>query len=324
MNKARHSFAASTVILAALLGVHSAHAAGVTAGTLIENTASATYTSGAATTTVQSNTVTVKVDELLDVAIASLDAAPRSIGPATAVLTFQLTNIGNGAEAFRLTANPAIAGNGFDAVVQTLAIDSNGNGVYDPGVDVTLANGGASAAIAADAKITVFAVVTLPADAIDGETAQLRLSAQAATGTGSPGTVFAGQGLGGGDAVVGASTAQDDALGALVASLGLVRLTKSFTILDPFGGSQPVPGAVVTFSIRADVAGTGTVSDLRITDGIPTGTSYRTATLKLEGSALTDAADADAGAASASGVIVDLGTVTGGSSRTVTFSTTIN
>ena len=324
MSKARHSLAASTLVIATLFSAEAAQAAGVTAGTLIENTASASYTSGAATTTVQSNTVTVRVDELLDVAVATLDAAPKSVGPATAVLTFQVTNTGNGAEAFQLTADPAIAGNGFDAVVQTLAIDTNGNGVYDRGIDTDLANGGTSAAIAADGTLTVFVVVSLPADATDTETAQVRLTAEAATGTGSPGTAFGGQGEGGGDAVVGTSTAQDDALGALIASLGQVRLTKSFTIVDPFGGRQPVPGAIVTFSITANVAGSGSVSDLRVTDGIPTGTSYAAATLKLDGGALSDAADTDAGVATAAGITVDLGTVTGGSGRTVTFSTTIN
>lgn len=324
MNKTRHTLTASALILSVLLGAHAARAAGVTAGTLIENTASASYTSGAATTTIRSNTVTVKVDELLDVAVASLDAAPQSIGPATAVLTFQVTNTGNGAEAFKLTADPVIAGNDFAAVVQALAIDSNGNGVYEPGVDATLANGGTSGAIAPDANFTVFVVVSLPTAATDAQTSQVRVTAEAATGTGSPGTVFARQGDGGGDAVVGASTAQDDALGALIAKVGAVTLTKSFTIVDPFGGSQPVPGAIVTFSIRADVAGSGSVSDLRITDGIPTGTNYKTATLKLDGSALSDAADADAGVVSTAGVEVALGTITGGSSRTVTFSTTIN
>lgn len=324
MNRARQSLAASTLVLATVFGAQAAQAAGVTAGTLIENTASASYTSGAATTTVQSNTVSVRVDELLDVAIATLDATPQNIGSGSAVLTYQLTNTGNGAEAFQLTADPAVAGNGVNAVVQTLAIDTNGNGVYDPGVDATLANGGTSASLAADGTLTVFVVVSLPAGAADGQTAQVRLTAETATGTGSPGTVFAGQGDGGGDAVVGASTSQDDALGALVASVGAVTLTKSFTIVDPFGGSQPVPGAVVTFSITADVAGSGSVSALRVTDGVPTGTSYRTATLRLDGGTLSDAADTDAGTASATGIAVELGTVTGGSRRTVTFSTTIN
>lgn len=324
MNKARLSLATGTLVFATLFCAQAAHANGVTAGTLIENTASASYTSGAATNTVQSNTVTVRVDELLNVAVASLDAAPQTIGANTAVLTFQVTNTGNGDEEFVLTADPAVSGNDFEATVQTLAIDTNGNGVYDPGVDATLANGGTSAPIAADGNLTVFVVVALPGGVADAHTSQVRLIAAAETGTGSPGTTFAGEGQGGGDAVVGASTAQDDATGSLIASLGVVTLTKSFTIADPFGGNQPVPGATVTFTIRADVTGSGQVTDLQVTDVIPTGTSYVNGTLTLGGTALTDAADADAGTASASGIDVNLGTVAGGSSSTITFNTVIN
>ena len=47
------------VSLGAVLAPAAAHATGVSAGTLIQNTASATYTSGAAGGTVNSNTVRV-------------------------------------------------------------------------------------------------------------------------------------------------------------------------------------------------------------------------------------------------------------------------
>ena len=55
-----------------------ANAGGVSAGTLIENTASASYDNGSETITVPSNTVSVKVDELLDVTLTSLDPGPIS------------------------------------------------------------------------------------------------------------------------------------------------------------------------------------------------------------------------------------------------------
>jgi hypothetical protein len=53
-----------------------AHATGVLAGTLIENTATATYQTGAGTGSVTSNKVTVKVDELLDVCRFALRSDP--------------------------------------------------------------------------------------------------------------------------------------------------------------------------------------------------------------------------------------------------------
>lgn len=316
--------AASVLFLAGLLHSGSAYAAGVAAGTIVQNTATATYSAGGDTRTVSSNTVNLRVDELLDVAVATLDASPQTVGAGTAVLSFNVTNTGNGEEAFRLNADPGVSGNGFNAVVQSVAIDSNGNGTYDPGVDTVVASGGATPQIQADSSLKVFIVVTAPGGTPDNAASQLRLTATATTGTGAPGTVFAGLGAGGGDAVVGNTTAQKDALGSLVSSTAGVSLLKSFTVADPFGGSRPVPGAVVTYTITATIAGTGQVTGLRVTDAIPAGTTYVAGTLSLDGTALTDATDSDAGAASAAGVAVDLGTQNGGSSRSVSFKTRIN
>jgi uncharacterized repeat protein (TIGR01451 family) len=324
MKHALKAIAASPVVIALALLTQTAHAAGVDAGTLINNTATATYTSGASGGSVQSNTVTVKVDELLDVAVAGLASAPVAIGAGTAVLPFSITNTGNGAEAYNLSTNPTVAGNQFNAVVQSVVIDSNGNGTYDPGVDTVLPAGTATPALTPDETLKVFVIVTVPAGATDAQTSQLALTATAVTGSGTPGTVVASAGQGGGDAVVGASGATASAKDPMIASAATVSLAKSAVIADPFGGSSPVPGAVVTYTIVATVAGSGSADGLHITDVIPTGTSYQSGTLKLDGSALTDGADVDAGTASSSGVDVSLGSVAGGSTKTVKFDVKIN
>ena len=57
---------------------------------------------------------------------------------------------------------------------------------------------------------------------------------------------------------------------------------------------------------------------------IPAGTTYRPGTLTLEGGALSDAADADAGEFTGTGIAVRLGTVAGGGARTVTFQVAID
>ena len=318
---ARGSFA--LVTLGAIMAPGVAHATGVTAGTLIQNTATATYTSGASGGTIQSNTVTVKVDELLDVAVAGLTTTPAIAGAGNVVLEYSVTNTGNGPEAFDLVVNPAVAGNGFDAVVQQIVVD-NGNGIYEPGIDLVLPAGTPTPLIAADGSVKIFVIVSLPAGATDGQTSQVQLTANAVTGTGTPGTVFAGQGDGGGDAVVGSSTASKNANDALIASLATVSLVKSASVVDPFGGSQPVPGAVVTYTLTATVNGSGQADALHVTDVIPAGTTYQAGTLTLDSAALTDANDVDAGQASASGVDVNLGTVAGGSSKVVKFNVKIN
>lgn len=323
MTNAALRFAALLGSASAIVLASPALAAGVPAGTLIENTASATYSTGGPSQTIDSNTVTFQVAELLDVAVASQDAGALPVA-SSSVLTFSVTNSGNGTEPFVLTADPAIAGNDFDVTIDSLAIDTNGNGVYDAGIDTLLANGGTSANLDPDQSITVFVLFSSPSGITDGDTSQVRLLAEAETGTGTPGTTFAGAGDSGVDAVVGSTGADDDDLGSLIASVATVSLVKSAAIVDPFGGDQPVPGAIVTFTITATVAGTGSVSDLLVTDVIPASTSYATGTLELDSAALTDAADADIGEASAAGIAVDLGTVAAGTTHTVTFQVAID
>lgn len=316
-------FAASVVALFTLSTP--ALADGVSAGTLIENTATATYDDGEGPVTVDSNTVVVRVDELIDVTVTSLDSGPIGTDPGEEVLTFEVTNQGNGPEAYELTANPSVAGNEFDTTIVNIAVDTNGNGTYDPGVDEILPDPETTAVLEADEAITVFVIVTVPADAADSEISDVELTAEAVTGTGAPGTVFAGQGVDGGDAIVGATGADDSAVGSLIVGVTIVDLTKSVTLVDPFGGDSAVPGSVATFTIVANVQGSGSVDTLVVTDAIPDGTTYADGTLTLDGGDLTDASGDDAGEASdADGISVDLGTVAGGTTHSITFDVTID
>lgn len=302
-----------------------AYAGGVSAGTLIENTASATYDDGEGPQSIKSNTVTVRVDELLDVTVTSLDSAPVGGVPGENVLTFEVTNQGNGPEAYTLTANPAVAGNDFDTTVVSIAIDSNGNGTYDPGVDEILTGPETTHVLAADETLTVFALVDVGAGVVDGQTSSVELLAEAVTGTGAPGTSFAGQGVDGGDAIVGATGADDTATGSLVVGITTVDLTKTVSLVDPFGGTGAVPGSVATFTITATVSGSGSVDTLVVTDTIPEGTTYSAGSLALDGTPLTDASGDDAGeGADASGISVDLGTVAGGTVHAITFDVTVD
>lgn len=317
---------ASIIATALLAGAASpAFAGGVTAGTLIENTATANFEEAGNPRSVDSNTVTVRVDELLDVTVTSLDTGPITARRGDAVLTFEVTNPGNGPEAFRLTADAAVAGNDFDVTVRGVAIDSNGNGTYDAGIDQILTGPLTTPVLAPDARVTVFVLVTVPDSAADGDTSNVELTAAAVTGSGTPGTVFAGEGQGGGDAVVGSTGAIDDARGVLNSAVASVQLVKSVALRDPFGGTSAVPGSVATFTIEARVSGSGSVANLVVTDAIPAGTTYVPGTLALDAGALTDAADADAGSASESaGINVTLGNVPAGTNRSITFNVTVD
>ena len=298
-----------------------AHATGTLAGTDIQNIASATYDTPTGPVTVPSNTVTFKVDELLNVTVASTDpgdvtTAPNQVGN---VQTFRITNTGNGSEAYGLTADLARSGDDFNPTLNQIVIDTNGNGVYDPGVDTVYVAGSNDPVIAPDQSVRIFVITNTPATPVNGNRAEVALTATARTGSGTPGTTFTGAGDGGGDAVVGATTATAANSGFLVVSAATVALVKSATIVDPFGGNNPVPGAVITYTLAATVSGSGSMANLVISDPIPAGTAYSAGTITLQAAGLTDAADADAGNYNGSRISVAAGTVPAGQTRTVTF-----
>lgn len=300
------------------------------AGTNINNVATATFDlPGGGTGTSTSNQVTVRVDELLDVAVASLNSSDvgTTAGATSQVLTFRVTNAGNGDEALRLAALGTGSGDDFDTTVTQIVLD-DGDGTFEdpsaPGGDTLYVAGSNDPVLAQGASRTVFVLNTIPAGLADAARALVTLEAEAVTGTGAPGTVFAGQGTGGTDAVVGATGADDIDDGAFVVSAATVALVKSATVLDPFGGTTRVPGAIITYSLSATVSGSGTMNGLRITDPVPSGTAYVPGSIMLGGSGLTDAAGDDAGEIAANVVTVRLGNLPAGSNRVVTFKVRVN
>ena len=298
-----------------------AFARGTLAGTSIENTAVATFDGPGGSVQVPSNQVTVLVDELIDPVVEGND--PGDVvalpGATAAVQSFTLTNNGNGPEAFALTAVHNNGGDEFDPTANSIVIDSNGNGVYDEGVDTVYVPGTNDPMLDPDESVVVFVLSDIPSAVTDGDRGQVTLVAESVTGTGAPGTSFTGAGEGGGNAVLGTSGGTDEDDGFFVISSAAIALLKSATITDPFGGNTAVPGSIITYTLTANATGSGSVTGVVITDAIPTGTVYEPASITLSGAALTDASGDDAGTFSGTGIAVDLGTVTGGSSQTVTF-----
>lgn len=304
-----------------------AHATGTVAGTNINNVATASFDlPGGGTSTVTSNTVTMKVDELLDVTVASADPGDVVTSPSATnqVLKFTVTNAGNGNEKFALTTVDTAGGDDFNPGVTSIVLDSNGNHAYDAGVDTVYVSGSNDPDLAPDGSITVFVLSTIPGSVSNGNRGRVDLTATAKTGSGTPGTSFAGQGQGGGDAVVGATTATATHNGFYAISAATLALVKSASVADQFGGSKQVPGATVTYTLVASASGSGSVANVQVNDSIPTGTTYKASSLTLDGSGLTDATDGDAGRFSSNAISVGLGSVTAGSSHTITFQVSIN
>ena len=326
------SFARTTALFAgcavtALIFCAPAAANGTLAGNKIDNIATATYSlPGGGSGSVTSNLVSLTVDELLDVTVAWSDGGDVVVQPGLTgqVLTFTVTNTGNGSEAFALSARNTLSGDNFDPTAFSIYLDTNGDGNYDPGVDLAYVAGAGNPVIAADGAITVFIVSTIGAGEADATRAGIDLIAAAVTGIGAPGTTFAGQGTGGGDAVVGTSGADGLDDGYYKVSAATVSFVKSQLVADPFGGSTTVPGSIITYTLSATVNGSGTLTALAIADAIPAGTTYVPGSLTLEAGALTDATDSDRGEFASTAVAVRPGDVLAGQTRTVTFKVIVN
>ncbi len=320
----RRALGACLVLWASLASP--AWAAGAPANTAINNTATVTFTDpDGQPQTINSNTATLRVDELLGVAVVSNDAG--NVGVLSPddddALSFTITNPGNGSEAFALAANAALGGDEYDPTDVRIFLD-DGDGVFEPAQDTLYVVGVNDPVLAPDQSLVVFISADTPAGHATGDTAAAQLTATAVTGSGTPGTTFAGQGTGGVDAVVGATTATADAQGTYSVSQTLTTLSKSQTIEDPFGGTSPVPGAVITYTITMTLAGSGTITGAQIDDSIPSNTTYVPGSLRLDGLPLTDAADVDAGQFTGSAIAVSLGAVTAPGSHTVEFQVQIN
>ncbi len=305
-------------------------AAGTAAGTVIDNTADITYEVGGTPLSQTSNTDTVTVAELLDVDV-TLQSGPVSVATpeVASELLYVVTNTGNGTETLSLAINSALGGDDFDPVSAgpSIYFDTDASGdlsapdtPYNPGVN--------DPNLPADASVDILIVNDIPAALADGDIGFSQLSASSTTGTGTPGDVFAGLGDGGVDAVVGTSGATDADTGQYVVGDIQFTVVKTATVSDPFGGTQPVPGAQISYQIVVTPAGSATATNSAFSDPIPPNTTYVPGTITLNGAPLTDAADADAGefiTVPAPEIAVTLGDLTGTSgAQTITFSVTID
>jgi len=325
--------------LLALLLASSAHAVGTPANTSISNTAQVTATIGGGGVTVNSLPDVVTVAELLDVDVTLLTAGNVLVNsPDTnQVLSFRVTNIGNGVDDYTLAGLGVL--NGFTPTLADVYIDADGNGVLNTALD-TLYNPGVNDPVL-DANnpgadtVVVFVRMDIPGGPLaNGSLGDGQLAAISNAVAGAPvaaGTVFAGAGDGGGiDAVVGPSGGTSQDLGTYQVSTTTLSITKSSSVADPFGGSQPVPGATITYTLVVTVSGSGTANAVVVTDSIPGNTTYVFSSMTLNGSGLTDASDspidgADYNVTNANAITVSLGNVAAGSpASTVTFDVTIN
>ena len=304
----------------------SALAVGTPSGTTVSNVASLQYVQGGASLQVTSNLASFRVDEILNVVVQKIDATSVVVAsPDTRrVLSFTVTNTGNGSQKFQLSSNDALAGDQFDPAFVKLVLDTNGNGVYDPGVDQDYASGGNDPLIAPDRSLTIFVLCDIPAGRVNNDLGLVALNAQAVIGTGAPGTTIVGKGGGGSDVVIGASRGAANAQNGYLVTQVQPVLTKSQAVVNPSGGSVALPGSIVTYTLRLELKGSGTSINSLIADSVPAGSTYVAGSLRLDGAALTDQADIDAGRFTGNAIEVSLGSLLAPAPHVVSFQVRLN
>ena len=233
--------------------------------------------------------------------IRSLSLVPSSSGEVSAggLITYShlLTNTGNVTE----TSIGLTATNSASGFVTTIYLDSNGNGLIDPG-ELAITS---VASLAAGASSNLIARVSAPSSAAGGTIDTMTLTA---TATGTINGIAAPAPV----AIVDTTT--------VVA--GKITLTKT---MSPTGSAPP--GATLTYTTTYTNTGNATVQNLVITDAIPSNTTYVAGSMTLNGAALTDAAGDDTGTligGSKGSVQCSVGTVASGVSGTVAFQVTID
>lgn len=330
MQSVRSLAVVATMAVAFGISSRDADAAGALAGTDIQNTAEVTYSVGGVPTTATSNTVSVRVAEILDVLVTpQTPIIAVAAGDTQRGLLYRVTNTGNGQETFRLVLTSAIGGDEFDPVAATPSIyfDTDGSGDLTA-ADTPYVAGGNDPVLAADGSVAVLVVNDIPGSVVDGNRGFARLSADARTGSGAPGTAFVGAGTAGTDAVVGLTGAAANGQAQYLVSSVSVNAVKSQVVVDQFGGSRPLPGARINYTIVVSATGTGSAAGAVFNDRIPANTTYLPGTLRLNTAALSDGPDADAGEYTITPdarVRVTLGSLTqSAGAQTIEFSVRIN
>jgi uncharacterized repeat protein (TIGR01451 family) len=274
-----------------------AHAVGTAAGTAVANQAEISYTIGADSRVRSSNVSTFLVAEVVDLNLL-LQTPERLVsgGDVNQPLYFTLTNTGNGTEAYALNVVTGITGDAFDPELPAvmLVLDSDGSGDLSSGDD-NYVPGINDPSLGPNGSVGLFLLADIPAGLPDGALGLVRLEAAAVTGSGAAGTLFAGLGDAGVDALIGPSGGFGSATGEYLVSEVELLVSKSAALRSASGDASAVPAAEITYTIQVAASGTGTALDADLRDPIPANTTYVPGSLRLNGVALTDAVDTDEG-----------------------------
>lgn len=301
-----------------------AMAAGVTAGTSVQNTASVDYEVGGVNQPdVNSNTTTFVVDRKINLTVTNNNGGATNVVPSAQdqVIVFSVQNTSNSTLDFALS--PAnLTGDDFQVSGFQVFVESGATAGYQPAEDTATFID----ELAADATIAVYVVADMPGGITNTQDANITLTATAhmdvvaATGAwvssaGSLGAVAVETNTGTADdatyidtvfadaAYAPASDAQYDgkhsAGGQYNVSTATIAVTKSSTVVsDPFNGTtnpKAIPGAIVEYCLDINNTGGSSADSIVLTDAIPTNTAYVAGSIKSAATGTGTACDLGSG-----------------------------
>jgi uncharacterized repeat protein (TIGR01451 family) len=245
----------------------------------------------------------------LDITWQDTNPVEVSAGEQDRVLTFVLSNLGNGDDNVTLTYEHNSSSHFLPENAQ-LFQDSNANGIFEPGVDMLIGD----ITLAADTNTTLFIVADIPdGNHTGGDLSRDGIKADsqnsATVGADNPDAV---------DVVI--RSGSDSAEGVYVIR-DYWLVSQKHAVVDS-DDNQTHTGTIITYTIDLFIGGNATgrsIDHLILADSIPIGTTYQAGSLKLNGVSLSDAVDGDRGDYAGNEVHVDVGSLSGTVHQTVTF-----
>jgi uncharacterized repeat protein (TIGR01451 family) len=292
----------SFAILGSVLFSGHVFAVGTSAGTEISHTATVSFTRGSSTDTEQAS-VSFKVDEIVNVNVTAANASNNiTNGDQNVVMTYTITNTGNGTEFFKLFDSIDSSKNSLPLSASDLTVYVN-TSQTPSAFDLSNAGQpytGEDISIASDEIITAYIVTNIPNGAEKDTKSELLITAISQTnangvtaGGSSFGDIIAGAGEGGTDAIIAINQGRGNASSELIVTVYdpsrslVVNINKSIigssalindttTVTD-----QKIPGAVITYFVKITVAN-DTATALSISDIIPANMTYIAQSLRKQ------------------------------------------
>jgi hypothetical protein len=273
------------VIFLLLSNLSLLYAKGVSAGTVIKNSATLDFVIGSESFKIKSNISKNIVDQLIDVKVSWMDTTEVSVskGDKKKVLTFKVLNSGNAKDRFNLYANVLKNRSDFNLKRKRIYLDTNHNLYFDSKDRVRK-----TVTLNEDEESLVFVVSDIPKILNAPSQSKNFVHFKAVSrkgGSGIKGKVYRKKGFKKTDAIDGLS-------GGIGEDEGIYKLLIATIVMDK---KVTIKEDLITVSIDVTLSGEGSVKKVFIKDDIPNETKYVKNSLKLNGISLSDKRDKDRG-----------------------------